>query len=692
MIDVVRVRELEGLEQFKAARQLVVERLAARPEDAAAQWWSARAAAFDLMGSFDVDPDMDLATVHAARLADAPEADREAGRRLALAGSYVDGARRLRERAFASLDAVESRLGVAEDTIAHRARLLLGFDERAEALAVLRSVENPTGDVALALAEALFVDGDIAGAYEAALACTESKHALDRWDLAAAAAEVLGNIDEAISLLTQALDASPEAERAFARRLVRADLRAQVDDLAGASEDLRAGLEACPASIENAVAKETLPRLVELTSASSAHRRVVLEGFPTVTQGWDECGPAVVELCLRYVQHGVDRAVIASEIMGERGTPTVAITDYLRGQGLRVVRCVLPASGVMAAIDRGWPVIVEQRTADAGHVVVAIGFDERMGTITTADPVSHQRAHLAIPSFEESRRGAGFGAIVVLGVDVDEATVADAASIGIVESHGLDAFDAMVRRRAHLPAAWAEANPADVLSVSLGVLREDPSHPVGRVSAAQTAFALDASGDGALALPRMTDALGVWGDVPEGFVILAERCLDMGNPHEAIAMLSRWAFTPECTARVHSALSRAYRLIGHNLLADCAARYAVASMPSEPSMTAHLARLTAEEWMWRAALAGGYSEEVVAAAVGVECERRVATDTPEEDIAALAQHLAEVAEAMDATSPDTVRALDLVRVMRGDASAVAQCEPASREVEDMLQGLALAGA
>src|SRR5690606_3056944 len=123
-------------------------------------------------------------------------------------------------------------------------------------------------------------------------------------------------------------------------------------------------------------------RLEALNSAPPSAKRHQLDAFPSVVQKWNYCGPAVIELCLRYVGIGLDQDFIAEAVKKGTGTPMHELVSFLHEQGIEARRVEATVDVVTASLDLGYPVILEDDYSSSRHVVVAIGYDERLGTLT----------------------------------------------------------------------------------------------------------------------------------------------------------------------------------------------------------------------------------------------------------------------------------------------------------------------
>ena len=148
----------------------------------------------------------------------------------------------------------------------------------------------------------------------------------------------------------------------------------------------------------------------------------LLPMFPTVTQKRNYCGPATLELVLRYLGVTATQDAIAETVKRETGTSTVAMTRYLESLGLRTIRFEGTASRLGACIALGLPVIVEEEYSITNHVAVVIGVDTRRGVLLLQDPMTHVTQERLIETEGNLGRMFRNAAIVALKPDDEERT------------------------------------------------------------------------------------------------------------------------------------------------------------------------------------------------------------------------------------------------------------------------------
>jgi Tfp pilus assembly protein PilF len=135
-------------------------------------------------------------------------------------------------------------------------------------------------------------------------------------------------------------------------------------------------------------------------------RRKRLPAFPTLVQRKDYCGPAVVELVIRYWQGGAaySNDDIAEQIMFPQvGTPIYRMREFFNLAGFETVRTWAPVEKLKALIDAGFPVIIQEEFSNTAHVAVVIGYDEETLTIELQDPMTHIVTHTTEQELERLR-------------------------------------------------------------------------------------------------------------------------------------------------------------------------------------------------------------------------------------------------------------------------------------------------
>jgi tetratricopeptide (TPR) repeat protein len=129
-----------------------------------------------------------------------------------------------------------------------------------------------------------------------------------------------------------------------------------------------------------------------LSRRGGSGRRKRLPAFPTLVQRKDYCGPAVVELVMRYWQGGAmySNDYIAKQIMFPHvGTPIYRMKEFFNLAGFETVRAWAPVEKLKALIEAGFPIIIQEEFSNTAHVAVVIGYDEEGQRIELQDPMTH---------------------------------------------------------------------------------------------------------------------------------------------------------------------------------------------------------------------------------------------------------------------------------------------------------------
>ncbi len=238
----------------------------------------------------------------------------------------------------------------------------------------------------------------------------------------------------------------PEGDWAVADRLALALALAADGHRDDALEQFREAWRADPDSSEGQYARERI-EFLEHAPGDMACKR--LPAFPTTRQRYNYCGPAVLELCLRYLDIDLGQEEIAQTVKRSAGTPMYEIVQYLRDRGVAARRVEATPDRLRAAIDLGLPVIVQEEYSTTSHVAVITGYDESLGLFIANDPMTHRQA---LRSFKwTARAGAlfGNGGVIVLGREGEalEQLLARADEAGLVEARHLCLLDECDRQR-----------------------------------------------------------------------------------------------------------------------------------------------------------------------------------------------------------------------------------------------------
>jgi tetratricopeptide (TPR) repeat protein len=447
------IDELDALcdhERYQAARARVVE--STSPDDAVERWRLAlRRADLDLHGGH-VPVDEAILGLQ-ARLESVPQTvppSDEARAWALLVDAFAI------KRCFGLADAAlvrgRERLGPRAEVELAAGRRALAVDDRAVAAARYAEAhalapEDPS--VAYALADLAYVEGrfddcrrlvDAVGDGVPATWCAARR-------LLAAVHAAVQQWHEETAAWTAVLERLPESDRRARDLVCRGLSRAAADDARGAAEDFRTAWRLDPSSPVGRYAYERLGFL-ESEQRRLDHRR--LPAFPSTQQKRNYCGPAVLELCLRYLEFDLSQDEIAPAVRRGEGTPMCAIVDYLATQGIEARRIAATPERLRAAIDLGLPVIVQEEYSITSHVAVITGYDWRVGVFIAADPATHRPTLKSFKWMEAAGDLFGNGGLIVLGRKGPQldALRARADAAGLVQAEALELVDECDRRRA----------------------------------------------------------------------------------------------------------------------------------------------------------------------------------------------------------------------------------------------------
>jgi tetratricopeptide (TPR) repeat protein len=232
----------------------------------------------------------------------------------------------------------------------------------------------------------------------------------------------------------------PESDHGLRDRIAWGLALASAGDRERAREVFDEAWRRAPDSDSGRYARRRVEYL-ENAHAGTAHRR--LEAFPTTAQKWNYCGPAVLELCLRYTGLELTQDEIADVVKRRNGTPMYEIVQYLRDRDIVARRIEATRARLTAAIDLGLPVIVQEEYSTTSHVAVITGYDESLGMFVANDPATHRPI---LKSFEWTERAGdlyGNGGVIVLGRGgpATDALAARCDEAGLVEARHLALLD-----------------------------------------------------------------------------------------------------------------------------------------------------------------------------------------------------------------------------------------------------------
>lgn len=481
---------LLAVERFIEARELLRGARVSEGDASGAWRWQLRAAELDLLaGTGPVDE----ALLTMTQLLQATEGPTE--ERLRLHGRVL--AVWVLKRCFSLAERAEEQAlqahGEAPLLLVRRGDRELARDERLIALAWYERAVAAAPD-----------DG------EALYALCNAHYLLSDFDAAEAVAERVASSDAAW-LATARLRASLRAARSdhegeaavwqelLARHgdgdYVQRDRNAYAlalaasDRLAAAVEVLRQVWREDPEGVEGQYARARI-EAVEAAPPQACRRR--LFPFPTTAQKRHQCGPAVIDLCLRYLDVELDPDQIAAAVSRGEGTPMREISHFLRSQGVASRRIEATPSRLKKAIDCGLPVIVQEEYATTAHVAVITGYDERLGLFLANDPTSHRQLLKSFAWVERAGDLYGNGGVLVLGQAGSqlEAKERELDAAGLHEAEHLVLLDDRERERAGVGEETGSAAHEEVIRLAEEALAREPGFKLAWYERARARIAL----------------------------------------------------------------------------------------------------------------------------------------------------------------------------------------------------------
>ena len=436
-----------ALERFTRARQLLEEASSEAAGEPAARWSLALRRARLEQDDPSVPVDETLLRLRALTVDPmAVEAELPQAHALLVRGWAIKRSRAMVEEALAR---AREAVGAHPRVAIEEGRAMMRFDERERARrCFLEAIEGSTSEgstmvadeARLALADALYVLGDFDGAIGTLEGIVDPTVQVPALRVRASCLAARRDHAAEADAWRAALERRPDGDRAQADRVALALALAASDRRADALEELGRAWRADPESGQGRYARE---RMSHLERHLEGGRSARLAAFPTTAQKWNYCGPAVLELCLRYLSIELTQDEIASVVKRERGTPMYEIATFLSAHAIEARRIEATQERLMAALDLGLPVIVQEEYSTTSHVAVLTGYDEALGTFMAQDPATHRPI---VKSFEFTQLSGdlyGNGAIIVLGREgealearrraCDEVGLHDAPHLGILD-------------------------------------------------------------------------------------------------------------------------------------------------------------------------------------------------------------------------------------------------------------------
>ena len=419
----LRARGLMGLERWQAAYDVLQQVRGMRELDTAArleaQVLSARVLR-SVWGSVDLGLDMALAAAQQAT---------RTGAGLVAVDAHVEAAllfarKRCREQSRRQLAAAESVGTNAPWVWCARGELAITFDERPAAKAAFESVVRLAAEQTderesaramrlgrLGLARLFTVLGEFDAAADQ-LGLLGPRPAGDlaayraAWRLFAAKADWSG----VARVLTTIVEAAADGEAARSSMLELASAQYRAGDL----DSARASWTRIATTGTGDWAARTAARLLEKLGAGR-QTRARLQAFPSVTQLHNHCGPASVELCLRFFGTSAEQVAVAREIKHpDGGTPVHRMRTFVEAAGFHTRRIEADLDQLKAILDGGIPVILEEDYSTSRHVAVAIGYDDGREILEVQDPMTHEVRETGYDELPKLREFSNHGALVAV--------------------------------------------------------------------------------------------------------------------------------------------------------------------------------------------------------------------------------------------------------------------------------------
>ncbi len=587
-----------NLEAWRDARELVLK-LEPRTEQ---EKWQVELRKVWLCQPYDEDKTwrlpLDESRLALHRLVDSPHAEPDDAERASINALQTDLARRRRTAVTATLATIEKRWGATPRVIAFRARTLMAFDDREGARQILEHALTTQSSHHLhaAYADLLYIVADFDRAEHHASLLKDTPYAINGADLAVGVAASRGDLEAELRAITYAIDLAPRSEMLAARLAHRALVFASLDDLDAARTDLQQALAVAPHDERENHAEYVRHRLdaIDAAGPDTKHRR--LDAFPTVLQKWNYCGPAVIELCLRYLGIEMTQDLIAQAVKNEEGTPMLAIVEFLREQGLEARRVEATPERLRAAIDLGVPVILDDDYSNSHHVVVAMGYDDRLGVLMVADPMTHAPRRQGIELRDTLASHHRFGGVAVLGrtADVSDELRAALDEAGLIERPHIAALDEISRVHHDISPAFSETTPLEAGGHARAALALEPRFPLAAILEVN-ALASGTSGSDSGLATMIADARIRFPEVSAFATFASQWNHRRGNTSTAIGEAAFASTLDLASAQPRIELALNLASAGDRVLAYRYANDAILRAPTNPTATFALARVVVDD-------------------------------------------------------------------------------------------------
>jgi tetratricopeptide (TPR) repeat protein len=458
---------------------------------------------------------------------------------------------------------------------------------------------------------------------------------------------------------------APDSDNLGAFLAHRAVVAAALDRTGDARDDLQRALEVAAEDYGDDFVDYVRSRLDALDAAGPDTRHHRLTAFPTVVQKWNYCGPAVIELCLRYLGIEMTQDLVAEAVKQEEGTPMLSIVGFLREQGMEVRRVEATPERVKAAIDAGIPIILEDDYSNTLHVSVAIGYDDRLGMLVVADPMTHAPRHQGIEARRNLASQQSYSAVAVLGraSDVTDELRRALDEAGLVESAPIALLDEASKTHPDALPALADVGPLEVAGLASEALAAKPS--LARAAVMRTQALMQARRyqphELAATVARYRTDFPL---VAEFAQAAAEASGRLGAPAHAIADHVLAATLDPADARPHLELALSLTDWGERALAYRHANLGYARAPANPHGTLTLARVVVDDLLARTHERGELGAMRPAFLSVREGEEESPIPLDDDTVRALATH---VVAAVSDMAPDDPNAF----MIQGDMAVIA---------------------
>lgn len=328
-----------------------------------------------------------------------------------------------------------------------------------------------------------------------------------------------------------------------------------------------------------------------LTRPAGPRRRQRLVAFPSVVQLRNHCGPAAVELYLRFCGLSAAQVEVARAVrIGERGTAVHRLRRYLESAGLATRRIAADLPVLRNLLDAGVPVILEEDYSESRHVAVAVGYDDDREVLEVQDPMSHEVRETPYEDLAALRNLSNHGALVAVPAD-DPARAAALDAAGALECRYIALTDEAF-------AALEDGQPGDAERLAAAALALRRDHELAWLCHFQLLRAAAASGDAAARArlaPLVVEIVALWPDDEWPQQLLGTVAALEARPRDALQAFERARDRDPADANNWASVAECQQLLGNDEAAVVALEQALRRNPAHrranESMAWHAQRL-----------------------------------------------------------------------------------------------------